>query len=194
MPHPLRALALPSLFAALLIPLVMLGACTPDARDAPADAEPPSEGPAAPAPGEPSPEGGLTTEEARAVLLTVYEPIAAFYERVSGGADEPALPSDLSTPDAVRALLTQTMSADVANRFIDQLLMQRDGTWTLRPTELILHPQMNTPVLDQIDVEERGGDTFALVEHYAASELYGSGRRTSVVRYQDGAWQLLRIE
>jgi hypothetical protein len=168
-----------------------LSGCAATSPDSSAS-EPPSS--AEPAPDSPDTTGDLTPAEAEAVLRALYEPIHQFYEDMErdGGTTHP--PEGLAHPDLLQTYLAQTMAPSVAASSVETLLMEQDGAWVVRPTELIPTPYMGSPALQDVRVEPADApQTFALTKVYTMTELSGDFDGTNIVRYQEGQWRLMNI-
>ncbi|MDX1583278.1 MAG: hypothetical protein R3338_06720 [Thermoanaerobaculia bacterium] len=138
------------------------------------------------------PETEMSSSEATAVLETIYEPIESFYRQAEQGPDGQRIPAEgMRSPDQLRDHLTTTMTAQIADRFIDQLLMERDGDWIVRPTERIVTPQSG-PDLASVDVSESDG-RWTISARYEKTELYGELAQVHVVERKNGGWQLVEL-
>ena len=164
-----------------------------DTSSSPADAE--ATAPADPSSSEDAPQtasDSLSEDEAREVLRTVYRPIHAFYQESAGSDGTP--PEGMRTPDALMDTLTQTMAPEVARSFTDQLLMQREDGYIVRPTEKIITPYEGSgPALEAVTVTRNEGGGYVLTERYAKTQLYGRVERENVVRRKGDGWYLVSI-
>lgn len=164
------------LTALLLVPISGCGGETATPPDQPAA------GPDTPA--------TMTPAEATEVLRTLYRPIQAFYAGMRSGEAHELPPAGLDTPAALRDTLMQTMAGSIAESYVEQLLMERDGRYIVRPTERAILPfDGSGPALDSVTVEPQGG-AYVLTEYYEENALYGDYARANVVEQRDGAWFL----
>lgn len=135
----------------------------------------------------------LTEASAREVLKEVYRPIRTFYEEMvptAGGMNQP--PEGMHTPQKLQETLEQTMSPEVARPYTEQLLMEVEGQYIVRPTEKIITPFQDGPALESVTVEKRNGQ-YLVTEDYEETELYGDVVRENVLRWEDGRWKLVEI-
>ena len=167
---------IPVLTVLLLVPISGCG------NETAAPPDEPAAGPDTPA--------TVTPAEALDVLRTIYRPIQAFYDGMRSGDEHELPPAGLDTPQALRDTLRRTMAASIAESYAEQLLMERDGRYIVRPTERAILPfEGSGPALDSVTVEPQGG-AYVITEYYAENALYGDYARANVVAQRDGAWFL----